>query len=95
MLSSSHRQLTRTLAWRMLDTYGRENWRVTVVRVAVEPAYRAEFRGEHIGDEGPLRVAVERVHSVLVRNHAPGNWLRSSPRSRSAEGSESGTGRFH
>lgn len=61
-----------SLTWRMLDTYGREYGRVTVVRVAGEPTYRVEFRGEHIGYEGTLRAAVERVHSVFIRSHTPG-----------------------
>lgn len=60
------------LTWRMLDTYGREYGRVRVVRVDGEPTYRAEFRGEHLGYESTLRVAVERVHSVFIRAHTPG-----------------------
>lgn len=60
------------LTWRMLDTYDREYGRVTVVRVAGEPAYRLEFRGEHIGYAGSLRAAVERVHDVFIQAHTPG-----------------------
>ena len=57
------------LTWRMLDTHGREYGRVTVVRVAAEPASRVGFRGEHLGYENTLRAAVERVHRVFIRAH--------------------------
>lgn len=57
--------------WRMLDPEGREYGVIRLVRVAGEPKYRAEFRGEHIGYGGTLCVACERVHYEHLAAHAP------------------------
>lgn len=85
------------LIWRMLDTYDREYGRITVVRVDGEPTYRLEFRGEHLGYRSTLREAVETVHQVFVRSHAPGGfapnpWPKQPPRETSAPGDASPQG---
>lgn len=57
--------------WRMLDPEGREYGVIRLVRLDGEPKYRAEFRGEHIGYGGTLRVACERVHHEYFVAHGP------------------------
>ncbi|MFD4111632.1 hypothetical protein ACFWWU_36575 [Streptomyces sp. NPDC058650] len=65
------------LTWRLLDTYDREYGRITAVRVDGEPTYRLEFRGEHRGYAPTLREAVETVHQLFIRAHAPGGFAPS------------------
>jgi hypothetical protein len=58
--------------WTLVDSAGRDYAIVRLERDAGALGYTAELAGERVGRYASLRAAVEGVHQVWVRSHAPG-----------------------
>ncbi|MDQ0894412.1 hypothetical protein [Agromyces ramosus] len=63
--------------WTLVDSTGRDYGMVRIVRIGDQVGYVGELRGEPVGRYLTFRAALEAVHAVFIRAHAPGGFAPS------------------